>query len=221
MHEIRPDESRSACDKTFHSKPLVAGVLNVSEVGRKTRRMMQKIKQLDAFPTRPRQFRKTKIRLNLSHPLDLSAPLRNNLRCCMPQKSSVRSKKLSRKEVRDLETKISFLEGIVRREPAFVEALQILGDHYTQRGLYDQGLKIDQQLSRLEPRNALVFYNLACSYSLIRDFERAAESLETALSLGYRDFNWLVRDPDLRYLRKHPCYRHIADKIRKMKIEIA
>ena len=34
-----------------------------------------------------------------------------------------------------------------------------------------------QQLSQLEPRNAMVFYNLACSYSLTRDFDRAVDSL--------------------------------------------
>ena len=44
--------------------------------------------------------------------------------------------------------------------------------------------------------------------------------MEKALLLGYRDFNWLAKDPDLRPLRKHPIYRTIEDKIRKMKIKI-
>jgi tetratricopeptide (TPR) repeat protein len=138
----------------------------------------------------------------------------------MPQKSSDRTKKLSRKEVRDLDVKICFLEGVVRRDPDFVEALQILGDHYTQRGQYDDSLKVDKQLSRLEPHNPLVFYNLACSYSLTSDFERAATALEQALQLGYRDFKWLAKDPDLRSLRKHPAFRSIEDKLRKMKVNI-
>jgi len=138
----------------------------------------------------------------------------------MPRKSSTRSKKLSRKEVRDLEVKITFLEGIVARDPKYVEALQVLGDHYTQRGRFEHSLKVDQQLSRLEPRNPLVFYNLACSYSLNREFDRAAASLEKALSLGYSDFKWLAKDPDLRPLRHHPIFRTIEDKIRKMKVRI-
>jgi len=139
----------------------------------------------------------------------------------MPRKRSTRSKRLSRKEVRELDTKISFLEGIVRRDSDFVEALQVLGDHYTQRGKYEDSLKVDQQLSRLEPFNPLVFYNLACSYSLNSDFDLAAAALEKALSLGYRDFKWLARDPDLRRLRKHPLYRTIEAKIRRMKIRVA
>src|SRR5689334_4308299 len=128
----------------------------------------------------------------------------------MPEKSSAR-KKLTRKEVRELDTKIEFMEGVVRRDPEYVEALQLLGDHYTQRGKFDQSLKIDERLARLEPRNPLVYYNLACSYSLIGEVDRAVSALEKAIVLGYRDFKWLARDPDLRTLRKHPLYRGIED----------
>jgi tetratricopeptide (TPR) repeat protein len=138
----------------------------------------------------------------------------------MPEKCSVKSKRLTRKSVRELDIKISFLEGIVRRDPQYVEALQILGDHYTQRGRYDHSLEVDQRLSQLEPRNPLVYYNLACSYALNSELDCAAAALERALALGYRDFKWLARDPDLRRLRKHPIFRTIEDKIRKMKITI-
>ena len=138
----------------------------------------------------------------------------------MPVKSSVKGKKLNRKEVRDLDIKITFMEGIVRRDPKYVEALQILGDHYTQRGQFDQGLKVDERLSRLEPGNPLVFYNLACSYSLTGNVDRAADALEKALHLGYRDFKWLAKDPDLRTLRKHPIYRSLEEKIRRMKVKV-
>ena len=139
----------------------------------------------------------------------------------MPERNIGKNKKLTRKEMRELEVKITFMEGVVRRDPHYVEALQILGDHYTQRGTYDRSLKVDQRLSRLEPRNPLVFYNLACSYSLNSEFNMAASALEKALALGYRDFKWLARDPDLGPLRKHPLYRTIEDKIRRMKVKIA
>ena len=153
--------------------------------------------------------------------LDLLRTLRKYFQRCMPEKCRARVKKLTRKESNDLEVKIAFMEGIVRRAPRYVEALQILGDHYTQRGNYSHSLKVDQRLSRLEPRNPLVFYNLACSYSLIGELDLATSALEKALALGYRDFRWLARDPDLRPLRKHPGYRNIQDKIRKMKVKVA
>ena len=134
----------------------------------------------------------------------------------MPVKSSAR-KKLSSAERRDLDVRIQFVEGIVRRDPRYVDALQLLGDQYTQRGRYSEGLEVDEKLARLEPKDPMVFYNLACSYSLTDQFDRAARSLKKAIKLGYRDFNWLARDPDLRKLRKHPLYRDIADTVRQMK----
>jgi len=139
---------------------------------------------------------------------------------CMPQKRCVRVKKLSQKEVRDLDVKIGFLEGILRRDENYVEAPQILGDHYTRRGKIQEGLKVDQKLSQLEPCSPLVFYNLACSYSLNHEFEEAVAALDKAMALGYRDFKWLARDPDLRPLREHPLYRGVQDKIRKLTIPL-
>ena len=137
----------------------------------------------------------------------------------MPVKSSTR-KKLSRTSQRDLDTKIEFMEGLVHRDPDYVDALQLLGDHYTQRGRYVDGLKVDERLARLEPDNSLVFYNLACSYSLTEQFDRAALALEKALQLGYRDFTWLAKDPDFRKLRQQPVYRTIEAKIRRMKVKV-
>jgi tetratricopeptide (TPR) repeat protein len=137
----------------------------------------------------------------------------------MPVKSSAR-KKPSPASQRELDTKIEFMEGLVRRDPDYVDALQLLGDHYTQRGRYHEGLKVDERLARLDSENALVFYNLACSYSLTDQFERAALALVKALSLGYRDFAWLAKDPDLKKFRQQPAYDQIKDQIRRMKTKV-
>ncbi len=137
----------------------------------------------------------------------------------MPVNSSAR-KKMTRSQQRALDTQISFMEGILRRDPDYVDALQLLGDQYTQRGRYPEGLKVDERLARLEPGNALVFYNLACSYSLTDQFDRAVLALDKALDLGYRDFAWLARDPDLKKLRAQPAYAAIQDKIRRLKVRV-
>jgi tetratricopeptide (TPR) repeat protein len=137
----------------------------------------------------------------------------------MPVKNSAR-KKSNRASRRDLDIKIKFMEGLVRRDPDYVDALQLLGDHYTQHGRYLDGLKVDEHLAQLEPRSPLVFYNLACSCSLTAQFDRAASALETALQLGYRDFRWLAKDPDLHQLRQQPIYRDIEAKIRRMKVKV-
>ena len=137
----------------------------------------------------------------------------------MPVNSNAR-KKPSRASQRDLDARIEFMEGLVRRDPDYVDALQLLGDHYTQRGRYADGLKVDEHLSLVEPGNPLVFYNLACSYSLTGQFDRAVSVLQKALQLGYRDFKWLAKDPDLHELRQQPIYRDIQNKIRRMKTRV-
>jgi tetratricopeptide (TPR) repeat protein len=134
----------------------------------------------------------------------------------MPVKSTAR-KKMSRVHQRDLDTRIEFMEGIVRRDPNYVDALQLLGDDYTQRGRFPEGLQVDERLASLEPQNSLVFYNLACSYSLTDEFDRALFALDQAIRLGYRDFKWLVKDPDLKKLRAQPAFRELKEKIRQLK----
>jgi len=136
----------------------------------------------------------------------------------MPEKSTAR-KKLSREKSRDLDVKIQFMEGLVRRDAQFTDALQILGDHYTERGRYEEGLIVDERLARLEPKNPLVFYNLACSYSLTGQLDHAATALDQAITFGYRDFIWLAKDPDLSKLRKDPLYKTLREKIRKLKVK--
>ncbi len=137
----------------------------------------------------------------------------------MPVKSSARKKRPSRQETRALDLQIRFMEGIVARAPDYVDALQLLGDQYTQRGKYAQSLEVDERLSRLQPDDPLVYYNLACSYSRNRQFELAVDALERALELGYRDLNWLAKDPDLRPLRKHSLFKRIQDKIRRLAVK--
>jgi len=134
----------------------------------------------------------------------------------MPAKSSTK-KKLTSAEQRDLDTKIQFVEGLVRRDPDYVDALQLLGDHYTQRGRFTEGLHVDERLAQLEPANPLVFYNLACSYSLTDEFDRAFRALNQAIELGYRDFAWLAKDPDMKKLRAQPAFQPVKDKIQSLK----
>ena len=131
-----------------------------------------------------------------------------------------RSIKLTREQERNLDIEIGFIEGVVRRAPEFIEALQILGDDYTRRGRFADGLKLDEQLASLRPGDALVHYNLACSYSLTKQFAAAAAALNRALDLGYRDFKWLTKDPDLARFRKHPLYKKIRARIKAMEIKI-
>jgi tetratricopeptide (TPR) repeat protein len=128
--------------------------------------------------------------------------------------------KLTRKEQRDLDVEIGFLEGVVHRDPKYVEALQVLGDNYTRRGKFTDGMQIDERLSRLLPNDPTVLYNLACSYSLTKRVAEAASTLTRALDRGYKDFKWLLKDPDLQNLREHELFEQIRTRIRSNRVKI-
>jgi hypothetical protein len=138
----------------------------------------------------------------------------------MPKKFSSR-KRLTRQEKRDLDIEIGFLEGVVRRDPAYIDALQLLGDSFTKRGKFSDGLRMDQRLAALKPADALVQYNLACSFSLTHQYDLAADALDRSLMLGYRDFKWLAEDPDLQALRQHASYRRIRARMRELRVKVS
>lgn len=133
----------------------------------------------------------------------------------MPKKPA--AKKMTRHDQRNLDVEISFIEGVVRRDPGYVDALQILGDDYTKRGRFADGLTVDEQLARLRPDDAMVLYNLACSYSLTERLDEALDALHRALAVGYNEFAWMAKDPDLEAVRQHPLYEKVRAKIKGAK----
>lgn len=135
--------------------------------------------------------------------------------------SDNKSRRLGRRESRDLDVEIGFLEGLVRRDPSYIEALQLLGDDYTRRGRIEDGLKVDRQLQTLRPHDPEVLFNLACSLALSGNHPGAIQELLNAIEAGYRDFRWLSRDPDLAKLRKDPAYRTVRNKIKALKSAVA
>ena len=109
---------------------------------------------------------------------------------------------------------IQFFEAILNELPDFDEVLIALGDLYTKKGLYEKGLEIDQKLSRLKPRDPVVFYNLACSYSLIHDIDKSLETIKRAIQYGYDDFDYLESDGDLHNLRQDDRFKQFFSKVK-------
>jgi len=123
----------------------------------------------------------------------------------------------NRDKVQDLDFEIKFYENILKTRPNFTEVLIALGDAYTKNKLYEEGLAIDERLSRLKPEDPIVFYNLACSYSLTERIDFSLRALKRAMRLGYDDFNYMNKDPDLENLRKDERYQILVKRTAKSK----
>lgn len=111
---------------------------------------------------------------------------------------------------------IRFYEGLVKQQPGFVQALASLGDAYTRKGFYQEGLAIDQRLAELKPQDPIVHYNLACSLSLVGQLAQALAALKQAVLLGYDEISYISKDPDLKALRETQEFKQFFKKIEKL-----
>jgi len=111
------------------------------------------------------------------------------------------------------EFEVEFYEKLVEDKPDYVDALIPLAEAYTKAGLFQKGLKTDKKLAQFKPDDAIVHYNLACSYSLTEDIAKAFDALKAAINLGYSDFKYMDADPDLAVLRKDQRYKKIISNV--------
>lgn len=111
---------------------------------------------------------------------------------------------------------IKFYEGLLDKRPNFFHALASLGDAYTRKGFYQEGLEVDRKLVRLKPQDPTVHYNLACSLSLVGEIDQAFEELKRAVLLGYDDFEHIKKDPDLSRLQQHHQFDQFLEKINRI-----
>lgn len=107
---------------------------------------------------------------------------------------------------------IEFYEKIIQERPNFVEALKVLAETYTKSGEHKKGLELDKRIVELLPRDHIVHYNLACSYSLLEEIDNSLKSIKKAIALGYNDFDYMNKDPDLVNLRADKRFEEIFSK---------
>ena len=118
-----------------------------------------------------------------------------------------------RKEDRkQLKFEVDFLKGILERNQNHVDCLKVLAHDYTRMGRYKEGLEMDLRLADLCAEDPMVHYNLACSYSRMENLDESMEELSRAISLGYRDFDYMQSDKDLSSVRKTEAFKKLLEK---------
>ncbi|MDP8260275.1 MAG: tetratricopeptide repeat protein [Candidatus Gygaella obscura] len=110
---------------------------------------------------------------------------------------------------RDLNYQIKFFEQLLERNPDYADAMIALAEVYTKKGLYQKGFEIDLRLSQIKKNDPIVYYNLACSLSLLGRIEQALSALSKAICLGYNDFDYINQDSDLNNLREDKRFREL------------
>ncbi len=113
---------------------------------------------------------------------------------------------------RFLEFEVDLSRAALRSRPHWFEALTMLGHALTKAGNHKQALAIDLKLAKLRPNDAIVFYNLACSLSNLERVDESLEALQQSLDLGYKDFSYLLGDPDLENIRRDPRFKRMLER---------
>jgi tetratricopeptide (TPR) repeat protein len=121
---------------------------------------------------------------------------------------------MAKDKSQDPEFEMRFFESVLRRDSTYTEVIEILGGLYTKHGRIADGLKMDRKLVKLQPANATAHYNLACSLALLRRKGDALRSLQRAIALGYRDYDWMLQDPDLEDLKTHPNFFPLLEQLK-------
>ncbi|MDD5194309.1 MAG: hypothetical protein PHQ96_01375 [Candidatus Omnitrophica bacterium] len=122
-----------------------------------------------------------------------------------------------RKGTKRKDLEIRFYENLIKERPNFIQALVSLGNAYTSKGFYREGLEVDKKLAKLKPEDPIIHYNLACSLSLLEEVEEAYKELKKAVLLGYDEFSYILEDPDLENVRQHPHFKEFFTKIKNIK----
>lgn len=118
-----------------------------------------------------------------------------------------------------LEFDIDFYERLLEREPNYLDVLRRQGELLTCHGQHQKALAIDERLVALCPHDCIVWYNFACSLSLVGRGDDAIGALEQAIATGYEDLEHLMADTDLASVHQHPQFealrRRMARKNRR------
>lgn len=78
-------------------------------------------------------------------------------------------------------------------------------------GQQAKGLEWAERALVIDPDDTGVRYNVACLYALEGEKERALETLQRAIEVGFANVDWIKNDPDLDSLRDDPRFQALLE----------
>ena len=120
---------------------------------------------------------------------------------------------LAAEEERARRVEVEFLEAVRVRLPAHPAVVETLGCLYNEMGRYQDGLRADREMVKMEPQSPIAWYNLACSLALTKQTDAAFGALEKAIALGYDDAEWMQDDEDFAPIKKDPRFARLLAQL--------
>jgi serine/threonine protein kinase/Tfp pilus assembly protein PilF len=101
------------------------------------------------------------------------------------------------------------MEEHLKRVPEDARARTILAGDYAAINRVDDATREVSLALALRPTEATVLYNVACVLCMLNKKSEAAEALSKAWNAGFKDADWVRRDPDLALLHGDPEFERL------------
>ncbi len=106
------------------------------------------------------------------------------------------------------------LERHVDTVPEDVRARILLSNNYAAVGRPSEAAAQIEKAVAMRPNDANVLYNAACTYSIMRMKPEGLMMLAKATEVGFSDYEWVSRDPDLAALHDEAEFKAILEKLK-------
>jgi len=111
----------------------------------------------------------------------------------------------------DYRVALGVCERHVEMNPDDPRAATMMAVCLARLGRRDEGLAWARQALAIDPLDAGVRYNVACLHAVEGAHDEALALLEGVVRAGFRNREWMERDPDLAALRTLPRFQAIMD----------
>lgn len=101
------------------------------------------------------------------------------------------------------------LEHHLKRVPEDARARTHLAVCYADLGRSSDAAKEANFATVLRPNDAMILYNAACVFGVLKNKSDALETIRKSWEAGFRDSTWARRDPDLAILRGDPEFERL------------
>ena len=105
--------------------------------------------------------------------------------------------------------RVQVLEAQLSKVPEDARARVLLAGDYASMNRPDDAMQEANMAMALRPNDALVMYNVACTFCGLNRKDEALSALRRAYDAGFRDAEWTRRDPDLALLRDDPEFERM------------
>jgi adenylate cyclase len=113
------------------------------------------------------------------------------------------------KSKRSARSGLEIAERHLQLNPDDVRALYLSSGQWIKTGDIERGLSLARQALALEPEEATVLFNVACTFSQAGLTDEALDHLENSLKRGFGHRKWIDHDSDLDPLRDHPRFKSL------------